>query len=655
MSNNVDYDEEDAFLYGTLGNETTTAQGEEEGKQNSGLSPSTAFVVKQEICFVVSLLLLVLIVGFIISYAIVNPSSNKIKNEEIEENSNKELFSFGQYLTVLFDHFTYYLDRFDKNLCIGSLSSDDDLFDLYGDESNNEISKVNEDSGQIATDSVAISEDDNEIGQIYQEEIQSIDPMEPLEENEIIMDAVPPPKPTDTGTRNPLVNIKPNTFNKSIGPQRHEGGQTSSSRTPGVDINAIGTIDGTSIYDVDLDSVEDKPWRKPGADITDYFNYGFNEYTWKAYCAKQKQMREDQHSRKKIHVYESKQEINNLPPELQSISQSQTGLDHPRFQQQRGRGRRGRDQDDSVIQVVSSEREAALDELEPLPQPTIMDGPQNDEYGMESGGYPQEFQGPPMGMGMFPPPDIQMGPHPPFFMGNPEMPPSGPMGFDPAYRGGQGMRNMNNMGNMMRPTGMPGGMPGMTNRMPPTMPGGGMPSGGMPGMPRGMPGGMVGRGRGMAIEERPFFSMDDQSWEMENRNTQPYRPVFQGRPPTGPMHGAGVNRSDYNDWEHSPPPDAPFAHRLRPPFRSGAPPTGPADHRGLSASVDSPSSDRGDEERSGDNRSASGSAERTHSGAYDRDNRSYRSREDERWDGSRKRTTGEAPRDDDEFRAKRRH
>ncbi|CAG8605433.1 7825_t:CDS:2 [Acaulospora colombiana] len=307
-----------------------------------------------------------------------------------------------------------------------------------------------------------------------------------------------------------------------------------------------------------------------GADITDYFNYGFNEYTWKAYCAKQKQMREDQHSRKKIHVYESKQEMNNLPPELQSISQSQAGLDHP------------------------------------SPQPTIMDGHQNDDYGMESGGYPQDFQGPPMGMGMFPPPDMQMGPHPPFFMGNPDIPPSGPMGFDHAYRGGQGMRNMNNMGNMIRPTGMPGGMPGMATRMPPTMPGGGMPTGGMPGMPRGMPGGMVGRGRGMAMDERPFFSMDDQSWEIENRNTQPYRPVFQGRPPTGPMHGAGVNRSDYNDWEHSPPPDAPFAHRLRPPFRTGAPPTGPADHRGLSASVESPSSDRGEEERSGDNRSASG-------------------------------------------------
>lgn len=37
--------------------------------------------------------------------------------------------------------------------------------------------------------------------------------------------------------------------------------------------------------------MDDKPWRKPGADITDYFNYGFNEETWRAYCERQKQMR----------------------------------------------------------------------------------------------------------------------------------------------------------------------------------------------------------------------------------------------------------------------------------------------------------------------------------------------------------------------------
>lgn len=46
-------------------------------------------------------------------------------------------------------------------------------------------------------------------------------------------------------------------------------------------------------YDVDIDNITDKPWCKPGADITDYFNYGFNETTWRQYCGKQKKLRED--------------------------------------------------------------------------------------------------------------------------------------------------------------------------------------------------------------------------------------------------------------------------------------------------------------------------------------------------------------------------
>jgi len=29
-----------------------------------------------------------------------------------------------------------------------------------------------------------------------------------------------------------------------------------------------------------------------GADISDYFNYGFNEVTWKQYCDKQKRLRD---------------------------------------------------------------------------------------------------------------------------------------------------------------------------------------------------------------------------------------------------------------------------------------------------------------------------------------------------------------------------
>uniref|UniRef100_T1JB43 Pre-mRNA polyadenylation factor Fip1 domain-containing protein n=1 Tax=Strigamia maritima TaxID=126957 RepID=T1JB43_STRMM len=67
------------------------------------------------------------------------------------------------------------------------------------------------------------------------------------------------------------------------------GGQ--SSKTKGVDLDSVGMINGVPTYEFNLDSMEDKPWRKPGADITDYFNYGFNEDTWKAYCEKQRKLR----------------------------------------------------------------------------------------------------------------------------------------------------------------------------------------------------------------------------------------------------------------------------------------------------------------------------------------------------------------------------
>ncbi|XP_012706810.2 pre-mRNA 3'-end-processing factor FIP1 isoform X1 [Fundulus heteroclitus] len=59
----------------------------------------------------------------------------------------------------------------------------------------------------------------------------------------------------------------------------------------GVDLDAPGNINGIPVLEVDMESFEEKPWRKPGADLSDYFNYGFNEDSWKAYCEKQKRLR----------------------------------------------------------------------------------------------------------------------------------------------------------------------------------------------------------------------------------------------------------------------------------------------------------------------------------------------------------------------------
>lgn len=56
---------------------------------------------------------------------------------------------------------------------------------------------------------------------------------------------------------------------------------------PKVDLDGQPTHKGTMIYDLDLASMEEKPWRKPGADVTDYFNYGFNEGQSFSLCIQQ--------------------------------------------------------------------------------------------------------------------------------------------------------------------------------------------------------------------------------------------------------------------------------------------------------------------------------------------------------------------------------
>ncbi|KAL9109236.1 MAG: hypothetical protein Q9227_006162 [Pyrenula ochraceoflavens] len=46
-------------------------------------------------------------------------------------------------------------------------------------------------------------------------------------------------------------------------------------------------------FDTDFPTPTTHPWRKPGTDITDYFNYGFDEFTWASYCLKQQNMNKE--------------------------------------------------------------------------------------------------------------------------------------------------------------------------------------------------------------------------------------------------------------------------------------------------------------------------------------------------------------------------
>ena len=64
----------------------------------------------------------------------------------------------------------------------------------------------------------------------------------------------------------------------------------------------IDVIEGSQTNFVDFPD-DDKPWRRPGTDMTDYFNYGFDEFTWATYCLKQDSIRKEISDGKK-HVEE---------------------------------------------------------------------------------------------------------------------------------------------------------------------------------------------------------------------------------------------------------------------------------------------------------------------------------------------------------------
>lgn len=46
-----------------------------------------------------------------------------------------------------------------------------------------------------------------------------------------------------------------------------------------------------TILDVNIDTFDEKPWRLPEANITDFFNFGFDEDSWKHYCNRLDQYR----------------------------------------------------------------------------------------------------------------------------------------------------------------------------------------------------------------------------------------------------------------------------------------------------------------------------------------------------------------------------
>uniref|UniRef100_A0A0D6R0G6 Pre-mRNA polyadenylation factor Fip1 domain-containing protein n=1 Tax=Araucaria cunninghamii TaxID=56994 RepID=A0A0D6R0G6_ARACU len=75
-----------------------------------------------------------------------------------------------------------------------------------------------------------------------------------------------------------------------------------------------------TIFEIEIDSFEEKPWKHPGVDVSDFFNFNLDEDSWKQYCKQLEQLRLEATMQSKIRVYESgrsEQEYDpDLPPEL---------------------------------------------------------------------------------------------------------------------------------------------------------------------------------------------------------------------------------------------------------------------------------------------------------------------------------------------------
>ncbi|CAH1777769.1 unnamed protein product, partial [Owenia fusiformis] len=187
-------------------------------------------------------------------------------------------------------------------------------------------------------------------------------------------------------------------------------------QTKGVDIDTVANINGVPIYEYDVETADEKPWQKPGADITDYFNYGFNEETWAKYCEKQRRMRLESgsstyHTSKPYGgVTTIKQEPVQHTPVMQGSNKVLTPSHGPRSQWKSPITSQPHiERKPTGISVVTSRR----------PSDQAYDATNSNIAVLGGSGIPTSFNAPPPAIGQpiptgVPPPNVHMGPPPGF-------------------------------------------------------------------------------------------------------------------------------------------------------------------------------------------------------------------------------------------------
>ncbi|KAL0951847.1 hypothetical protein HGRIS_008508 [Hohenbuehelia grisea] len=91
---------------------------------------------------------------------------------------------------------------------------------------------------------------------------------------------------------------------------------------PSINPDIPGTLDGRSILEMDMSAMADKPWRRAGSDLSDWFNYGFDELSWEAYCYRRRGLAELGNALKQNVLNFSgmpEDQLTALPPEVRQM------------------------------------------------------------------------------------------------------------------------------------------------------------------------------------------------------------------------------------------------------------------------------------------------------------------------------------------------
>ncbi|KAA1135376.1 cleavage polyadenylation factor subunit fip1 [Puccinia graminis f. sp. tritici] len=118
----------------------------------------------------------------------------------------------------------------------------------------------------------------------------------------------PSPMPVAQPTPSPRHTPHHNSHNRLPTPENFPAPGTPPPQPPGElkppDLQADNPVipsgyddkDGSALMNFDFDALpeSEKGWKKPGAHLADWFNYGFDETTWRTYVMKQKRLRKEE-------------------------------------------------------------------------------------------------------------------------------------------------------------------------------------------------------------------------------------------------------------------------------------------------------------------------------------------------------------------------